>query len=252
MTANLNMPIQYSDSPYFLFKTFPCGSDPETEDLVFALRYQIYCLERGFLPTEDYPDGLEQDEYDKFSTYVIAVNHSGVIVGSLRIIRVPDAMPFPFQQHCKGLFEGNPLPHPGECVEVSRVIVNKSYRRRAEDNELGFSPRLLESSTETPSQNEEKRHTVQPEILMGILRQAYAHCKKSGVTHWYVAVEPALARLLKKINFAFEAIGEEEDYYGPVTPYILAIAQFESDLEANAPAVFQWFQEALHQQAADK
>lgn len=249
MNTNQDIAANYADSHYFTFKTFGCGTDPYNEELVFALRYQVYCLEKVFLPASDYPDGLERDEYDDFSTYVSATNQANIVVGGLRVVRPPDGMLFPFQTHCKRLFKEKSLPPARDCVEVSRVVISKVYRRRADDTRFGVSSKLLEDPTNQEinrdSQSNEHGRKQQPEILLGILRQAYKHCKEIGVSYWYVATEPALARLLNRLNFAFEAIGEEEDYYGPVTPYLLSIDKFEFDLRRNNPAMFAWFQASL-------
>ena len=32
-------------SPHFTFKTFAVDTDPHNEERIFALRYQVYCLE---------------------------------------------------------------------------------------------------------------------------------------------------------------------------------------------------------------
>ncbi len=249
MSKNQDKAAKYADRGYFTCKTFGCGTDPYNEELVFGLRYQVYCLERGFLPADNYPDGLERDEYDDYSTYVSATNQANIVVGALRVVRPPEGMPFPFQTHCTRLFNTPPLPPPHECVEVSRVIISKVYRRRADDTSLGISSKLLEDSTDhvnmMASENNEHGRKQQPEILLGILRQMYRHCKKIGVSYWYAATEPSLARMLQRINLTFEAIGEQEDYYGLVTPYILAVDKFEHDLSRNNPAMFAWFQAAL-------
>ena len=35
---------------------------------IYRVRYEVYCQECGFLPTSDYPDGLEIDEFDEHSS----------------------------------------------------------------------------------------------------------------------------------------------------------------------------------------
>lgn len=250
MSQVSDVSLKYQDSRYFNFFSFVAGTDTHNEELVFGLRYQVYCLERGFLPADDYPDGLERDEYDEFSTHIAAVNHSGLVVGSLRIVYPPDGIPFPFQQHCTRLFPGNIYPPSRDCIEISRLVISKVYRRRADDTPLGFSSKLLEEtsiqSVPVPSQEEGGgRRKLHPEILMGLIREMYRQCKQLGVGYWYVAMESSLARLLQRIHFAFEPIGEVEDYYGPVAPYILSIARFEADIRLKSPDMYEWFQSAL-------
>ena len=249
MSINNNRAAHFFDSQYFTFKTFGCGTDSYNEALIYALRYQVYCLERFFLAADDYPDGLEKDEYDDCSTFVSATNQSNDLIGGMRVVRPPEGMPFPFQQHCTHLFNEKSLPPARDCVEISRVVISKACRRRADDTVYGISSKLLEISPNqaniTSIQNSKLDRKLHPEILLGILRQGYKHSKEIGVSHWYVAMERSLARMLLRINFVFEAIGEEVNYYGPVAPYILAINKFESDMSRNHPAMFDWFQSAL-------
>ena len=51
----------------------------------------------------------------------------------------------------------------------------------------------------------------------------YHETKRSGATHWLVATEKSLQRMLAQHGFAFRAIGPETDYFGPVAPYQLDI-----------------------------
>ena len=53
----------------------------------------------------------------------------------------------------------------------------------------------------------------------------YMKSKEMGITHWYAAMEQHLTDSLRKFSFAFNAIGPEHDYYGPVTPYLGEIAE---------------------------
>jgi N-acyl amino acid synthase of PEP-CTERM/exosortase system len=158
-------------------------------------------------------------------------------------------MLFPFQQHCTRLFPGNPLPSMNECAEISRVVVSKALKRCVSGAALEPAPRpsgiVLDPSRVAARQTQENTRGTATSILLGMIRQTYRYSKNAGIKYWYVAVESALARMLRRMNFLIEAIGEEQDYYGPVTPCILAIAKFEADLRRNDPAMFDWFASAL-------
>lgn len=241
-------------SPHFVFRTFAANSQKSDEVRVFALRYQVYCLERSFLPASDYPDGLENDGYDVYSTHVAAYSLSDVLVGSLRLVTPPDGHRFPFQDHCLNLFENRPQPPNHQCTEISRLVISKLYRRRVGDTVFGVSAQLME---EKPSpavsydrrkvqRAESDRRKMQPEILLGILRQVYRHSKLKGILYWYMALEKPLARLLERLfYFSLEPIGEQTDYYGPVIPCILSMDHFDRALSHNDPTLFAWFQDAL-------
>ncbi|MFZ4701964.1 MAG: PEP-CTERM/exosortase system-associated acyltransferase [Candidatus Methylumidiphilus sp.] len=241
-------------SPHFTFKTFAAGTDTYNEERMFALRYQVYCLERSFLPSDDYPNGLEHDSYDTYSTHIAALSLSDLLVGGLRLVTPADGNPFPFQAHCTELFANRTQPPNHECAEISRLVISKLYRRRAGDTMFGVPSQLLDETPLPPNafdrrksqRGEADRRKLQPEILLGLLRQVYRHCKLHGIGYWYMAMEKSLTRLLERMfYFAVEHIGEQVDYYGPVTPCILSMEQFDHALSRGDPILFAWFQDSL-------
>lgn len=240
-------------SPHFSFNTF--AADPANEERMFGLRYQVYCLERSFLPTEDYPDGLERDGYDDFSTHIGAYSMSDILVGGLRLVTPPDGERFPFEEHCTQIFGNRTRPPNHDCTEISRLVISKLYRRRAGDSMFGVSSQLMGGEAAQAAQDRRKvqradsdRRKLQPEILLGLLRQVYRHCKRQGIGHWYMALEKSLARLLERMfYFSLEPLGVEVDYYGPVTPYILSMGHFDHALSHGDPTLFTWFQDAIQE-----
>ena len=245
-------PPDSSYSPHFTFKIIAAETDPSDERLVFALRYQVYCLERFFLPAENYPTGIEQDEYDACSTHIAAYSLTGFLVGSLRLVTPLNGDRFPFEEHCTELFTDREHPPRDQCAEISRLVISKLYRRRTNDTIYGVSSQLVEECPDGRSINDRRkekrddseRRKLQPEILLGLLKHVYLHSKQLGISHWYMAVEKPLVRLLQRLLFfSLEPIGEQADYYGPVIPCILSVAYFEEALSNGDPILFAWFQE---------
>ena len=137
-------------SPHFTFRTFANGTDSDNEERIFALRYQVYCLERSFLQVEDYPNGLESDEFDAYSTHIGAYSLTDLLVGGLRLVTPPDGERFPFQDHCTQLFANRTNPPNHKCTEVSRLVISKLYRRRAGDTVFGVPSQLLDETPVPP------------------------------------------------------------------------------------------------------
>ena len=111
----------------------PIDDLPQLLEQSYRLRYEVYCLERKFLPAEDYPTGLEIDEFDGHALHVGAMNAAGELAGTSRAVTVT-AKGLPLFDHCA------PFPHETEfhranprLVEVGRLIVSRSYRRRRTD-----------------------------------------------------------------------------------------------------------------------
>ena len=62
----------HAAAPHFVGRTIDAA--PHLLEQSYRLRYQVYCLERKFLRAEDYPEGLEHDEFDRHSIHVGAVD----------------------------------------------------------------------------------------------------------------------------------------------------------------------------------
>lgn len=205
---------------------------------IFALRFQVYCQECGFLAPSDYPDGLEIDEYDGGAIHFCAFDARDELVGYVRLVRPVASEKFPFQMRCPSLLDGVALPEPSQCVEVSRLMVRHDYRRRRGDILAGAN---VDSAS--LDQEHEKRNTS-PQILLSLYRQIYTYSRSAGVRYWYAAMEPSLALVLTRMNFGFHQIGPLIDYYGPVAPYLAAIHDTELGLGVANPDLLAWMQES--------
>ena len=209
----------------------------------FALRYQVYCLECGFLSPDDYPDEKEVDEFDHNALHFAAHHNSGELAGAVRLARATPGGEFPFHRHCK-LFADVTLPPQGKAAEISRLVVRQEFRRRLNDNKFGFSESGDNPEIHVIGPQQKRRNSTRPEIVLGLYRAMYQESKRQGITHWYAAMEKSLARLLLRYNFAFVAIGPEVDYYGPVTPYLASLADLEEKVSRCNPDLFEWFTSA--------
>jgi N-acyl amino acid synthase of PEP-CTERM/exosortase system len=198
---------------------------PELLQKSFALRYQVYCLERRFLPAADYPDGLEIDEFDRHSIHVGAVDGEGQLAGTARIVRV-STIGLPIFHHCTTFPHERAFSHANtHIVEVGRLAVSRTYRRRAGDAWYGtvHAPR----SDDTTTDRREQRRRGQNEVCLTLLKALYQATKRLGVTEWLAGMEKSLERLLAQHGFSFQLIGPETDYFGLVGPYRLDLKKFD-------------------------
>ncbi len=223
-------------SPNFRSHEGGVGRDDALMRRVFELRFQVYCLECGFLPTANYPDRREVDEHDANSAHFCTFNLRDELAGYVRLVR-PDALQtFPFQSHCSTLLEGVTLPDPSEAAEISRLMVRQDYRRRQGDMLAGVTPEI---GSAVP---EHEMRDNSPQIVLNLYRQMYAYSLKNGIRYWYAAMERSLARVLTRMNFAFRQIGPQTDYYGPVAPYLADLRELEARLGESHPTLLAWMQ----------
>lgn len=192
----------------------------------YRLRYDVYCLERRFLPAESYPSGLEFDEFDCHALHVGALDASGALAGTSRAVRV-GAMGLPLFDHCTS------FPHETEfhranprLVEVGRLVVGRRHRRGGRDVVSGAEPvRTSPRATEDGGGSERRR--VGEDAFMTVLKTLHDETRRIGATHWLTAMEEPLRAQLAQQGFPFRAFGPECDYYGRVIPYQMALQELD-------------------------
>jgi len=202
----------------------------EAQD-IFRLRYQVYCQEWGFEKPEEYPDGIETDDYDKYSSHFLArVFLTKDPIGTARVIYAsPKQFPIEkvFDIDCRG-----GAAEREKIGEISRLAVSREFRQRWLDA-IVFGP----DRTEHPgfvAVNEDRRH-FENDIVAGLYQCIYQESKKTGLTHWYAVMTKGLYFLLLRWGVVFRQIGAEMDYHGLRAPYLGIIAQIEDSVARKSP-----------------
>jgi N-acyl amino acid synthase of PEP-CTERM/exosortase system len=210
--------------PHFLGRTIDDAPDLLAQS--YRLRYEVYCVERNFLPAADYPSGLESDEFDAHALHVGALDRFGELAGTSRAVKV-SGLGLPLFRHCTA------FPHETEfhganprLVEVGRLVVGQSYRRRRNDV-VSVTANGSKSDRITDSRHGERR-SVGNDAFMTVLEALYQATGRIGATHWLTAMEEPLRRALAEQGFPFRAFGPETEYYGRVIPYQMALKDLDA------------------------
>lgn len=207
----------------------------------YALRCRVYCEERGFLSLADYPAGVESDKYDDYSIHFGSFDAEGDMVGSARLV-LRGPLGFPMFDHCavdpEWRAKIDAIP---KLVEISRLVVSRRYRRRANDGHYGIQ-HPTEGAELHPDHAERRQ---QFSVAVSLFKAMYQAGHRLQITHALSAMELTLLRLLQRYHFPFEKIGPECDYFGPVTPFILDTKRTEQRLAADAPELHHEFREGL-------
>lgn len=212
---------------------------------VFRLRFQVYCLECGFLDPGHYPDGLETDQYDSHSIHFAALDHLDKVVGSIRLIRNSEPTPFPIEVHCQPILETNSFFREN-IAEISRLAVSKNFRRREDDNFMGTGAYLPKETLKRNVLELKDFRRKRPEIVLGLYKMMYHESKRLGLTHWFAVMEAKLWEVLNRQGIQFIQIGKKADYYGPVNPYWGAISDLEKHIfNVNPQLYYNYFLEGL-------
>jgi N-acyl amino acid synthase of PEP-CTERM/exosortase system len=199
-----------------------------TQELIesaFALRYQVYCIERQFEDPSRQVDGLETDDFDRHAVHsLIFYRPRAEVIGTARLI-LPQARPnsLPIQQLLKknGL---NALDHfPNEsAAEISRFAISKEYRRRSVESG---------SLSDTGAKRERQGNLPCLGLIQILLRQSV----ELGIEYWGAVMEPQLLRMLAQMGIRFQPIGPLVSYHGLRQPSFCHIPLMLRNLALTRP-----------------
>jgi N-acyl-L-homoserine lactone synthetase len=183
----------------------------DTSESVLAaqrLRYQVYCVERGY---EKSDSGIEQDEFDIRSRHLVLRRRSdGAVVGTTRLVLYNPALPgdsYPTQRVCDAsLLHCLPMP---TTAEISRFAISKQLR--------GSSPALIRLA-----------------LMEGVVRVS----QPLGLTDWCATMEPCLLRLLQPSGIHFRPLGPLVEYHGLRQPCCANIRELLARMRAERPEIW--------------
>ncbi|MCB1902630.1 MAG: PEP-CTERM/exosortase system-associated acyltransferase [Gammaproteobacteria bacterium] len=197
----------------------------ELKNNAYQVRYNVYCVERGYEDKSKFPDRLERDEFDDESAHaVVRHKESKKPVGVVRLVLPNKSNPdrrFPIETHFGRRFDMSVLKEFGysrnNIAEVSRFAVSKLsliqlQKQLAVDVGGNYSylkrqdPRLL-----------------LPHISLGLIALLFAISDEHGIDYWFAAMEPSLSRLLTRLGIVFTPIGPVMNYHGERQPMIARV-----------------------------
>lgn len=177
----------------------------------FRLRFDVYCLEKGWLEPNRYPNALEQDEYDERQSvhFVAVAPKTNDVVACFRLITYGQ-LGFPCEEHFNLTKRAK---NPAQTVEMSRLIIAEEHR--------GFR--------------------VTRKIILGLSREIYMYNLNYKIRWCYAAVEPGLLTMIQRMGIPFEKAGQESDYMGETLPMILDMRDVEIKTSVEKPDVYAYF-----------
>ncbi len=183
------------------------ANSAELLDRAFRLRFQVYCLERGFEEAAAFPDGRERDGEESRSLHSLLLDRAnGSAVGTVRLILPRRGCELPvFKLIGAGRLHGAGLPLE-TTAEVSRFAVAKAFRTRFE---AGWRTRAGRGPVAAGG------HGPALQLMtFGLIRAVVMMSARSEMTHIVAMMEPALLRLLRRLGIAFHPLGKLVDHHG--------------------------------------
>ncbi len=193
------------------------ANTPAAVRAAYRLRYQVYCLERGFLAGQD---GVERDDYDDHARHaVVRWRQTGEVVGAVRLVLADTPAggdDFPVQHVCDpAVLRGLPRTTTGE---LSRFSLAKQQTQQV---------RCV--SVETSSL-----------LRLALLRGALWISAEAGLTHWLAVMRPALLRLFRTSGLHFAPLGPLVEYHGLRQPAVAELVPALARMAREQPAVWDY------------
>jgi N-acyl amino acid synthase of PEP-CTERM/exosortase system len=212
------------------YRTVPLDDSAQLLNLSYRLRYQSFCLERLFFSKDQFPTELESDAFDRNAAHVGVLNARDELVGTARVI-MPSSAGLPLLRHCALYpFEAGVLSEPGNTVvELSRVCVNRLPNRRRGEQGLSASDALMSGGHSVASRPGRDSN----DAFLTLIKGMYQATKRLRGTHWLIAVEKPLFRRIRRYGLPFRQVGPEADYFGPVAPYLMSIAELDDIIRSG-------------------
>ncbi len=152
--------------------------------LAQALRYEVYCHEKGWIDPAQFADHTERDEYDDLAVHFLAVDED-IPVGTSRLL-LGSLQPLPAADYIDLAKLGL---DPRDCVEVSRMATHPM--RRSQDLK----------------------------VFLGLNRAMWHWSMERRIKAWLAIADVPLFRLLKRLRMPIIADAPPIDYLGsPCVP----------------------------------
>ena len=197
------------------------AEDVASQRAAFRLRYNVYCVERGFEDISRYPERMEWDSHDEHARHVLvrARSRPGGVVGASRLV-VDTACQgaLPIESHgsvsvCRQLAYVREHPDT-RLAEVSRLAVTREF---AEVLHPAALPARLRSQ----------------HVTLGLLALLFQQSWHAGVTHWVALLETTLLRALARFGFHCHPIGTVIEHRGARQPVIARLADLWGGVRAQ-------------------
>lgn len=197
------------------------------------IRYQVYCLERGFENPTDFPDGEEHDRWDVHAApFIVRQRDSGVCVAALRLV-LPYAASFPLETlNCLTPGHADHIQRR-QLGEISRICVIRS------PNPHCRNPHLDDNFGHVVPERESQ-------VMLGLFRAVMVYGLERGIEYCYLLVTPAFARLLRRIGVQLYAVGTATEHHGLRAPYLIGLRESAASSCSRSAAVHSLCSRAVH------
>lgn len=206
----------------------------KAKELHYRLRYEVYCLERGWEDPGEFPDQMEMDEYDDNSVhFLVRERATGQWIAGLRLV-LGSFKDLPVAQACD----------EGEALNV--VPAEVLQQTAAEFSRLHILPEHRNGKVNSKSADKKPAPGAGPgrasEVMLGMIRAARDYSDRHGIDSWYFITTRALGRVLQGIGLDLKAMDSAVEHHGIRQPFYGDLDVFFDPMAEKNPAAHAMFE----------
>ena len=226
------------------FKTYfkiELVTSEQQAEMVYGVRYRVYCEEFRYETTDVFPSKLETDEFDAQSLHCLIIHKAtGRAAGCVRLVTASKDSGeglLPFEKYCQQslnteLIDSFRIQRNTEC-EISRLAVDGAFRRRLGERATRFG----EIASVGCTKQEQRTFSL---IALSCLLAATALSELTQKTNGFAMMEPFLPRLLMRSGITVEKVGGDMDYHGIRAPYFFTTQSMLKNMRPDLKVMYTW------------
>jgi N-acyl amino acid synthase of PEP-CTERM/exosortase system len=206
------------------------------------IRYQVFCLDKGFEDPGAFSAAQETDAWDDRSAHFIVQNKSTrQWVAATRIVLPKRGALLPVDR--LGAFDRDCLENPDlEVAEISRFcIIRNRAVAGAERGVVQLPPNSPEAWGIGPIGKAQ-----QFEVTIGMIRTLVIFILKRDLTYCVLLVTDAFARLLRKLGLKLTQVGPAVEHRGMRTAYMIDMRETAMRMSKRSSMVRGMFRRSRH------
>ncbi len=193
------------------------ADNEESRSIHYNLRYQVYCLEKGFEPIEKFSLQQETDAFDNRSVhFLIQHKHTRQWVGTARLVLGRPKI-LPISQYAQFTLPGN-ISTQASFAELSRLSILKSFRQHSKETKVS-----------------------EPEVLLGLIRAAKEYSDTHRIDFWLFLCRRSIMRIVGNLGMNMKIVGPPCEHKGVRYPYLSDIATAFASIPDHSLAVATMF-----------
>ena len=182
----------------------------ESKSIHYALRHQVYCLEKGF--EESSHNAEEKDSFDADAVHFIVRDLlKSAWVGTLRVV-LPKKNGLPMMSVIGDKALSGKGMSLNNVAEISRLSIVRQHRH------------------ETSLINEH----VFSDVMFSLVNAAKHYCESLGIHTWVFLCRKSLSKIASKQGMNMKKIGRSYEYKGTRYPYVVNLQEAFIELEKKS------------------